>query len=204
LSPPAFRGTRRLLALGAVAISAGCAARGHVATPQEIAVLKEATGLSASGRLSLNGPGGRFSARLIFGVARPGSLRIEIPAGTGLRFLLIAREGRLRAELPQDDAMYEGPGTSAVMKALFGIEIDPQDLVGAILGSPPETLRVGWRFDRTGPSGITLFGPNQTRLSLKLEDPEIQAPGPAAFAFGPPRRERLTLPEMSVRLGLAK
>jgi hypothetical protein len=187
-----------------MAISEGCAARGHVATPQELAVLKAAPGLSASGRLSLRGPQGHFSARLIFGVAKPESLRIEIPAGAGLRFLLIAREGRLRAELPQDDAMYEGPATSAVMKALFGIELDPKDLVGAILGSPPVTLRVGWRFDQTRPSGMTLFGPNETRLTLNLEDPDLQAPGPSAFMFGPPRNERWTLSEMSERLGLVR
>ena len=179
-----------------------CATHGRIATPGEVALLQQAGGLSASGRITLSGSQGRLSAGLVFGVARPDSLRIEIPAGSGLRFLLIAKAGRLRADLPQDDAMFEGPATSAVMSSLFGIDLDPQDLVAAILGAPPTSLKVGWRFERTRPSQITIHGSNGTRLTLNLSDSEIQAPLDEAFSFGPPRNQAWTLAEMSERLGL--
>lgn len=182
----------------------GCATRGHIATPGEVARLEQAKGLSSSGRLTLSGPRGRFSARVVFGVARPDALRIEIPAGTGLRFLLVAKGGRLRADLPEDDAMFEGPGTREVMRDLFGVELSPEDLVGAILGSPPASLEVGWRFEGVLPSRVSIRGANRTRLSLALDDPEIEAPTSRAFEFGPARARVWTLREMSERLGLTR
>jgi hypothetical protein len=185
-------------------LASACAARGHVATPDEVLRLQQSGGLSATGRITLSGPRGRFSARLVFGVAAPDSLRIEIPAGDGLRFLLVAKDGSLRAELPQDDAMFEGPATSAVMNRLFGIDLDPRDLVAALLGSPPETIKVGWRFESTRPTQMTIHGSNHTRLSVTLDDPDLQAPREEAFQFGPPRRRSWTLQEMSDRLGLRR
>ncbi len=186
------------LALGA------CAARGHIATPDEVERLQQASGLSASGRITLSGPQGRFSAGVVFGVARPDFLRIEIPAGTGLRFLLVAKDGRLRADLPGDDAMFEGPGTAEVMNSLFGIDLEPRDLVGALLGTPPATMNVGWRFEGTLPAQITILGSNATKLSLTLDDPETESPAAQAFEFGPPRRHLWTLRDMSERLGLRR
>lgn len=167
-----------------------------------MAQLRQGSGLSSSGRITLSSPQGRFSARVVFGVARPDSLRIEIPAGTGLRFLLVARDGALRADLPGDDAMFEGPGTSEVMNGLFGIDLRPKDLVDAILGSPPRSLRVGWRFERSAPSQVTIHGSNATKLSLTLDDAEIEPPADKAFEVGPPRLHSWTLREMSDRLGL--
>ena len=182
----------------------GCAARGHIATPAEVGRLQQAMGLSASGRITLSGPQGRFSAGVVFGVARPDLLRIEIPAGAGLRFLLVAKNGRLRADLPGDDAMFEGPGTAEVMNSLFGIDLEPKDLVGALLGTPPETMNVGWRFEKTRPARVTILGSNATRLSLTLDEAETESPAAQAFEFGPPRGRRWTLPEMSERLGLRR
>ena len=181
-----------------------CAARGHVATPEEMARLREAKGLATSGRITLEGPGGRFSTRVVIGVARPDSLRIEIPAGAGLRFLLVAKDGRLRADLPQDDAMFEGPGTSEVMDRLFGIDVEPKSLVAAILGSPPEAFSADWRFDHSQPVRITLRDLRGSKLTLTLDDPETEAPAERAFTFGPARRESWTLKEMSGRLGLKR
>ncbi len=169
-----------------------------------MAQLRQSRGLSSSGRITLSGPQGRFSARVVFGVARPDSLRIEIPAGTGLRFLLVARNGTLRADLPEDDAMFEGPGTSEVMNGLFGIDLRPNDLVDAILGSPPGSLRVVWRFDRRVPSQVIIHGSNATKLLLTLDDPEIESPADRAFEVGPARRHSWTLREMSNRLGLVR
>lgn len=181
-----------------------CAARGHLATPEEMARLRETTGLVTSGRITLQGPAGRFSTRVVLGVARPDSLRIEIPAGAGLRFLLVARDGRLRADLPQDDAMFEGPATNEVMDRLFGIDVDPKALVAAILGSPPATFSADWRFDRARPVRITLRDARGSKLTLNLDDPETEAPAERAFTFGPPRGESWTLEEMSSRLGLKR
>jgi hypothetical protein len=194
------RGVFALLAISLVA----CAARGHLATPAEMASLNGTGGLSSSGRITLEGPRGKFSARVVFGVSRPDSLRIEIPAGTGLRFLLVAKEGRLRADLPGDDAMFEGPATAAVMNGLFGIDLAPSDLVAAILGAPPRSLDVSFRFENSRPTRVTILGANHTRLTLSLDDPEVEAPGPGAFDFGPSRRQTWTLREMSDRLGLTR
>ena len=196
--------TRKCAAFLLAASFAGCAARGHVATPDELARLGEAQGLSASGRLTLSGPRGRFSTRVVFGVARPDSLRLEVPSGTGLRFLLIARDGALRADLPGDDAMFEGPGTKEVMAGLFGIEISPKELVNAILGSPPSAMDVAFRFERALPAEVRIRGEGGTLLVLNLSDPEVAAPRPQAFAFGAPRDHVLSLVAMSERLGLTR
>jgi hypothetical protein len=197
-----------LRGLGAVALLAtslsACATRGRVATPADMAVLQQARGLSASGRITLEGPKGRFSARVVFGVARPESLRIEIPAGTGLRFLLVTRDGRLRADLPGDDAMFEGPATREVMNGLFGIDLAPADLVGAILGSPGGSFDADFRFEKAVPTQVAIRGPNRTRLTLNVDDPEIESPRPQAFDFGPPRARVWSLREMSDRLGLTR
>lgn len=187
----------------AVSLSA-CATRGHIASPAEMALLEKAEGLSSAGRITLSGPKGRFSARVVFGAARPEALRIEIPAGTGLRFLLVAKDGRLRADLPGDDAMYEGPATTEVMNTLFGIDLSPRDLVGAMLGSPPDSLSLSWRFERSAPVRLAIRGSNETSLVLSLDDPEIVAPRPQAFEFGPPRGRAWSLREMSDRLGLTR
>lgn len=181
-----------------------CAARGHIATPDEMGLLATSGGLSSAGRITLEGPKGKFSARVVFGAGRPDSLRIEIPAGTGLRFLLVTKDGKLRADLPGDDAMFEGPATSEVMNGLFGIDLAPRDLVGAILGSPPESLQVSWRFERSQPAQMTIRGSNDTRLTLSLDEPEVALPRAQAFEFAPPRTRAWTLREMSDRLGLTR
>lgn len=192
-----------MVALLAVSLSA-CTTRGHIASPAEMALLEKAEGLSSAGRITLSGPKGRFSARVVFGAARPEALRIEIPAGTGLRFLLVAKDGRLRADLPGDDAMYEGPATTEVMKALFGIDLSPRDLVGAILGSPPDSLSLSWRFERSAPVRLAIRGSNETSLVLSLDEPLMVAPRPQAFEFGPTRERVWSLREMSDRLGLTR
>lgn len=183
---------------------AACAARGHVATPDEMALLLESRGLSASGRLTLAGPGGRFSTPLVFGAARPDFLRIEIPAGSGLRFLLVTGNGELRADFPEDDATFRGNGTKEVMSELFGIELSPADLVAAILGSPPPPLSVRFRFEERLPVQLLIRDARGARLTLTLDEREMSAPRPEAFAFGPPRGRSWTLKEMSSRLGLRR
>ena len=185
--------------------SIGCAARGHIATPDELTRLQQTAGWSASGKIAIAGPKGRFSARVVFGVARPDSLRIEIPAGAELRFLLVCRNGSLRADFPADDAMYEGPATPEVMNRLFGIELDPADLVGAMLGAPsPASVRTRWRFERAAPAIFTLEGPNQTRLTLTLHEADLTVPSERAFEFAGPRSRIWTLAEMADRLGLRR
>ncbi len=184
--------------------ASACAARGHIATPAEVALLREAPGLSASGEITLKGPGGRFGTKVVLGVARPDSLRIEIPDGGGLRFLLVCRNGMLRADLPREGVVYEGPANRAVMDQLFGIDLDPEALVGAILGASPAGFSVAWRFERAMPTQVTIEGADATRLSLTLDDPQIEAPQARAFESGPVRGTRVSLDEMSDRLGLRR
>jgi hypothetical protein len=152
----------------------------------------------------LSGPKGRFSAPIVFGMARPDALRIEIPSSAGLRFLLIVKDGRLRADLPQDDAMFEGLASGEVMNGLFGIDIEPKDLIDSILGSPPPSMKVGWRFERSLPTLITILGPNETKLTLTLDEPAIESPPVRAFDFAPVRAHAWTLQQMSERLGLRR
>ncbi len=194
------RGLTLLAALWASA----CATRGHLATPAEVAMLRETSGLSASGRLVLKGPGARFGTQVVWGVARPGLLRLEIPDGAGLRFLLVCRDGILRADLPRDDAMFEGPANREVMSRLFGIDLDPRALVEAILGTPPDGFSVTWRFERSSPTLVTIESADGTRLSMSLDNPETGAPPLRAFEFGPARGASLSLDEMSRRLGLRR
>lgn len=169
-----------------------------------MALLQATAGLSASGQITLKGPGGRVGTRVVLGVVRPDSLRLEIPDGGGLRFLLVCRNGTLRADLPRDGVVFEGPATREVMRGLFGIDLHPEDLVGAILGGSPAGFSVRWRFERSLPTQVTIQGPDATQLALTLDDPEIEAPPARAFDSGPIRGERVTLDEMSARLGLRR
>lgn len=194
---------RSLLLLAALWAS-GCAARGHIATPAEVALLRESTGLAASGQITLKGPGGRFGTRVVLGMARPDSLRIEIPDGVGLRFLLVCRNGTLRADLPREGVVFEGPAKREVMFALFGIDLDPEALVSAILGAAPDGFAVRWRFERSMPTQVTIEGPDATQLSLTLDDPEIASPPARAFESGSIRGRRVSIDEMSDRLGLRR
>jgi hypothetical protein len=182
----------------------GCAARGHIATPAELVSLRESRGLSSSGTITLSGPGGRLRTKIVLGVTKPDLLRIEIPAGARLRFLLISTGGRLRADLPGDDAMFEGAASREVLETLFGVDFEVRDLVSALLGGEPEGMKVSWRFDAGRPSRIEMDGKEGRKLSLSLDDVELQAPAPSAFAFGPARGEMLSLDEMSRRLGLRR
>ncbi len=100
--------------------------------------------------------------------------------------------------------MYEGPATAEVMERLFGIELDPKALVGAVLGAPPERFQLNWRFNKALPAQVTIESPLGATLALTLKDPEIEAPAVRAFAFGPPRGRAWTLEEMSSRLGLTR
>jgi len=192
------------LTLVAALWASACAARGHIATPAEMALLRETAGLSASGQITLRGPDGRFGTKVVLGVARPDSLRIEIPDGGGLRFLLVCRNGTLRADLPRDGVVFEGPANREVMHRLFGIDLEPEALVRAILGASPDGFSVRWRFDRSMPTQVTIEGPDATQLSLRLDDPEIEAPPSRAFEWGPIRGRRVSLDEMRDRLGLRR
>ena len=191
------------LLLAALGPLAGCAARGHVATPAEMAGLRASSGLTASGKITLRGPRGRFSTRVLFGVDRAGSLRLEIPAGAGLRFLLVCRGDRLRAELPQEGASYEGEASAEVMSRLFGIDLAPRDLANAILGEAAAEVDARWRFDRGQPAALSLRR-GETSLPLTLADPETEAPGPDAFALRPIQGALLSLDDMAARLGLTR
>ena len=100
--------------------------------------------------------------------------------------------------------MFEGPANREVMDALFGIDLDPEALVGAILGASPDGFSASWRFDRSMPTQVTIEGPDATQLSLTLDDPQIEAPPTRAFEWGPIRGTRVSLDEMSDRLGLRR
>ena len=193
-----------ILIAGFTLAGAGCAARGRIATPDEMARLTATDGFSAAGQIALAGPGGRFRTRVVIGVARPDALRIEIPSGSGLRFLLVTNGGKLRADLPPDDAMYEGPATSAVMDALFGVAFDPRDLVAALLGDAPPGIVTTWRFNRGQPARVSMKDGRGRELTLSVDESELQAPNARAFLFGPARRHTTSLTEMAETLGLKR
>ena len=195
---------RRWIALGVAFAAAGCAARGRIANPSEVRELQQAGGLSASGQLTLSGPSGRIRTRVVLGMARPDALRIEIPAGASLRFLLTTNDGQLSAVLPLEGVRYDGEASPMVMSTLFGIDFGPQALVASALGGTDPGLDASWRFDRGAPSEIVLTGRSGGSLKLALDDVELVPPPPMAFRPSESGALSVSLDEMSRRLGLRR
>jgi hypothetical protein len=133
---------------------AGCAPR-RVALPTgtgepmepaaTAAIAREAFAACADVRtlvaeLGLSGRAGpqRLRGRLIAGLAAPESVRLEgvAPFGPPV-FILVASPGRSTLLLPRDDRVLEGAEPAAILQALAGVSLGPDELRSVLAGCPP-------------------------------------------------------------------
>lgn len=196
---------RRRVLFAIVAVASGCAARGRPASPGDIALLRDAPGLVAAGRLGVDGPRGRFRTDVLIGVARPDRVRVEIAAATGPRFVLVAAGGRVTADYPAERARFEGSSSAETFGELFGVGISAEALCRVLLGGETRDAVVSWRFDRGLPASARVQLSTGERLDLSLEAPELREAGATAFTVGEdPRLEPVDAATMSRLLGLRR
>ncbi|MGE0393948.1 MAG: hypothetical protein AB7I25_08570 [Vicinamibacterales bacterium] len=135
--------------------AAGCAPGGlRVPTgagtplPDPEAVLRDATAqcaglrtLTAEVGLSGRAAGERLRGRLVAGFAEPDAMRVEAVAPFGAPVFIIAtRGGAATLLLPREAAALDGEPPGAVLEALTGVTLTPQDLRALLTGclSDPE------------------------------------------------------------------
>ncbi len=87
--------------------------------------------LSLSGRAG----GGRLRGRVLVGLAEPDSARLVGLAPFGQpRFILVARPNETTLLLPRDRRVLTGEPTSAIVEALAGVALGPEDLRSVLTG----------------------------------------------------------------------
>ena len=97
--------------------------------------------------LSLSGRAGsqKLRGRIIAGLERPGSMRLEGVAPFGQPvFIMAARAGRATLLLPRDGRVLSDAPPAAVLEALAGIPLDADDLLAILAGcvaADPQPLR---------------------------------------------------------------
>jgi hypothetical protein len=104
--------------------------------------------------------GQRVRGRLIAGVARPASARLEAAAPFGAPlFIFVAHDAEATLLLPRDDRVLEHGSAADVLDAVAGVPLDPVDLRGVLTGcaiapQPAAAEQAGpdWRIvpDRAG------------------------------------------------------
>jgi hypothetical protein len=117
---------------------------------------------------------------------RPGELRIELPAATGLRLVVVARNGQLTAVFPKARAFFEGRADPEILKTLIGVELEPREIMDLFVGvgSPRlRALRVAW--GPALPARVEATLPDGTVLKARILAPEAGEPLPDG-AFSPP------------------
>jgi hypothetical protein len=139
--------------------------------PDAADALNEATAAcraisSLTAELAVSGSvgGRRFRARLLAGLAAPGSARLEAiaPAGQPL-FIFVARDDDATLLLPRDGRVLEHGRPAAVLEALAGTPLDPVDLRIALTGcalapdaQKAHQLGTDWRVVPDGASDLYL------------------------------------------------
>lgn len=105
--------------------------RGVTSVTAEIAVRGRAGGTKVRGRL-------------IAGLERGGSMRLEAPAPFGAPvFVLAARANRATLWLPRAKQVVRDAPVDDVLEALTGLRRSSDDVLGLVAGCPPETVRDG-------------------------------------------------------------
>jgi hypothetical protein len=92
---------------------------------------------SLSAELAISGRAGseRLRGRVLAGVATPGRLRLEAAAPFGPPvFILVASGASATLLLPRDNRVLTGEPASAVLGALVGLELGPDDLLAILTG----------------------------------------------------------------------
>ena len=134
------------------------------ALAEATAACQSITALSAEIAVSGSAAGRRLRARLLTGVARPGSARIEAVAPFGAPlFIFVARGNDATLLLPRDDRVLEHGRPAAVLEAVAGVPLDPIELrstlTGCAVAADVEGARqIGddWRVIPDGPTEIYL------------------------------------------------
>ena len=92
---------------------------------------------SLSAELAISGRAGgeRLRGRVLAGIARPGRLRLEAVAPFGPPVFILAASGTSATLLlPRDNRVLTGEPASAVLGALVGLELGPDDLLAILTG----------------------------------------------------------------------
>jgi hypothetical protein len=122
--------------------------------------------ISVSGSLG----GDRVRGRMIAGVARPASARIEAAAPFGAPFFIfVARGEDATLLLPRDDRVLQHGKPEAVLEAVAGVPLDPTELRAALTGcaqapdvSEAQAIGDDWRVVPDGPAKIYLHRQSST------------------------------------------
>jgi outer membrane lipoprotein-sorting protein len=149
-SPSAGRRRRPAAALFAICLAASaCAAKAPVLPsgagtpfPDAASAYAEATSecrnvRTLSAELSLSGRAGRqkLRGRVLGGFAEPGRVRLEAPAPFGRPvFTLVARDGTATLVLNRERRVVRDAAPAALVEALTGVALGPDELRSAIAG----------------------------------------------------------------------
>lgn len=190
-------GVARAIAVAGGLWAAGCASL-PAASPAARADAQRVTTYTANLRVSMRGPELRGRADVVVGFRRPDALRVELPAGTGLRLLAVAQGERLVVAFPGERSYYEGPATAEAFGSLLGVALTPADLMDVLLGLTPARVRsLDVQWGPIAPSRVVAQLHDGTRLEARVREPELGRPlGDGAFA--PPVTagwQRLTMDE---------
>jgi hypothetical protein len=161
------------VALGLAALSVSCAPRplrlpsgpgepfpayaeAYAAATRECAAVRTLTA-----ELALSGRAGRakLRGRVLIGVARPASIRIEglAPFGAPM-FILVADRGRATLLLPRDNRVLRDTPPAAIVEALTGVPLGPDELRAALggCGVPVAAAASGRRYGASSWAAIDL------------------------------------------------
>jgi len=166
--------------------AAGCAS-GRLPSPQVVTRARAARTYSASLRFSLSGPDLRGRGRAIVAFQRPDRLRIEVPGPAGARVVAVLREGRLIAVFPGQRAVFTDAANEASLGALFGLALEPSEVMDVLVGVPPARLRsFRVRWGATLPRAVDAELSDGAHLALRVESAEQDVPIPPAAFLPPP------------------
>jgi outer membrane lipoprotein-sorting protein len=117
---------------------------------------------SLSAELAISGRAGRekLRGRVVAGLATPGRIRLEgiAPFGPPV-FLLVADGSTATLLLPRDNRVLTGEPTAAILQALVGLALGPEDLLAVLAGCVvPDPQATGGRSFAAGWARIDLAG----------------------------------------------
>jgi hypothetical protein len=188
----ARRRTLRALRLLLLVPCGGCASFNHASFEvQERARL--VTSWSAAVSVRLQGPKIRVRAHTLVAFRKPSELRVELPAPTGPRLVVVAKDDVVTAVFPRERAVYRGPAHADAFGALLGLALEPREIMDLLLGEAAPRLRdvrVGW--GPALPERIEVTLPDGARLSARVEAPEAGR-DLGEHAFVPPPHEGFRL-----------
>lgn len=172
-----FRPLALALALGPLAMGlgvSGCAARRFTAPTDAGAPFPDFAQVHASvstscagvrtfqGELGLSGRVGdeRLRVRVVAGLARPASLRLDAVAPFGPPvFMLAVREGTAILLLPRAGRVVRGASAGELLGALIGVNLSPEDLLAILTGCVvPRPRAAAGRLHADGIATVDLDG----------------------------------------------